>query len=221
VNFYFENGQGYFGQRSARRRAYGTGRKPPGETPMTIARWPAGKTTFRFENTGFETTKRNRDLADQRNGSSDAFVGHHQWGIRVQCGTGGSNRSSIRPGKKLAARVRASRFRVTMAPGTYSFGARVEGLNEVAAMPLKVEKREIKSTHSFSTMARCCSTACRRARRFRWTQDAGVTPLHSFKNRNKDQLSDCSAGLFASTNEVVLQSGDRNKSVSRGWRRSP
>jgi len=65
VNFYFENGKVLL-ESDPPGASVWVGTNRIGETPMTAAPWPAGKTTFRFENTGFETTNENRSPSQTR-----------------------------------------------------------------------------------------------------------------------------------------------------------
>ena len=144
VNFYFENGTVTLSSDPSEASVW-VGTNLVGLTPKNVIR-PVGTTTFRFEHAGFETTNATVTVADK------ATVSLRQ----VLLTTNGVFELSADPGaatifdstgKEIGRTTPGVAFTTNVAPGTYSFTARTEGLNDVAAA-LTVGKREVRK-HTF------------------------------------------------------------------------
>jgi hypothetical protein len=146
VNFYFKNGRVIVESDPPEANVW-IGTNLVGTTPVTVTR-PEGKTAFHFERAGFEPTNETVLVADKalarvkpsllsNNGEFDfttdpAIVTAHILDSA---------------GKELGRTGAGSPLKLNLAPGQYSFLARVDGLSDVPAT-LQIQKREIKN-HTF------------------------------------------------------------------------
>jgi len=213
VDFYFENGKVVLESDPAGASVW-SGTNRLGETPMTTPPWPAGTATFRFEHTGFETTNQTVTVADKRTSTVRASL----------LTTNGVFEFSSDPatatildstGKELGRTAPGTPLKLSMAPGNYSFGARVEGLNDITPLPLSVAKREVKKhTFVFNYGTVLLDSAPQGATITADGRSLGVTPATFIqKPGTKVNYRIVAPDYLPTTNEVILQSGDRAKSV--------
>jgi len=142
ANFYFENGRVAVDSDPQGANVW-VGTNSYGPTPVTVTR-PVGKTTFHFELAGFEPTNEVVTVADKSTARvrPSLLTSNGIFELSAEPAIAAAHIFDAR-GKELGRTSAGNPVRVTLAPGQYSFAARIDGLNEVAAT-LQVQKREIK-----------------------------------------------------------------------------
>jgi len=148
VNFYFENGKVAIESDPPEAEAsVWIGTNLYGKTPLTITR-PVGKTTFHFESAGFEPTNETVAVLDKSivRARPSLLTSNGIFELTTEPAIGTAHILDAN-GKELGLSDSGKPLRVTLAPGQYSFAARMDGLSDVAAT-LQVQKREVKK-HTF------------------------------------------------------------------------
>jgi hypothetical protein len=112
-----------------------------GNTPKMVRR-PAGSTTFRFEHPGFETTNVTVNVVDKGMVTVKPSLITSN-GIFELSAEPGDALILDSTGKEIGRTTTGTPFTTNFPPGTYTFTARMEGLNDVVAT-LPVGKREVK-----------------------------------------------------------------------------
>ena len=112
-----------------------------GNTPK-MTRRPAGSTTFRFEHAGFETTNLMVNVVDKGMVTVKPSLVTSN-GIFELSAEPGDALILDSTGKEIGRTTTGTPFTTNFPPGTYTFTARMEGLNDVVAT-LPVGKREVK-----------------------------------------------------------------------------
>ncbi|MEO8427408.1 MAG: PEGA domain-containing protein [Verrucomicrobiota bacterium] len=183
-----------------------------GKTPTVVVR-PAGTTTFRFELTGFEAASETVTLTDKSNVS-----------VRpVLLSTNGLFEFSASPaaamildatGRELGRASSDHPLQVTVAPGTYSFMARTEGLSDMVKK-FEVTKRQIiKYTFEFDCGAVRFESIPAGASISVDGRALGITPSTFLQKPGvKIPYRIAATDYLPSTNPVVVQSREMNKIV--------
>jgi hypothetical protein len=146
ANFYFENGRVLVDSDPQEAKVW-IGTNFVGQTPVTVTR-PVGKTTFHFELVGFEPTNEVVMVADKSTPRvrPSLLTSNGIFELSAEPAIASAHIFDA-TGKELGRTGAGNPVKVTLAPGQYSFAARMDGLNDVTAT-LQVQKREIKK-HTF------------------------------------------------------------------------
>ncbi len=144
ANFYFPNGTVSLNSDPSEATVW-VGTNLVGITPKNVMR-PVGRSTFRFEHAGFETTNATVTVVDKTTVSLRQVLLTTNGVFELSAEPGAATILDA-SGKEIGRTTSGNPFTTNVAPGTYSFTARTEGLNDVAAT-LTVGKREVKK-HTF------------------------------------------------------------------------
>lgn len=145
VNFYFPNGRVSVDSDPAEANVW-LGTNLVGKTPLTVTR-PVGDTTIRIESAGYEPTNKTVTVADKASARIKVALLSNNGIFQLAADPPGA-RIFDATGKELGRATADNPVKAILAPGQYTFTARMDGLNDVTET-LQVEKRETKK-HTFA-----------------------------------------------------------------------
>ena len=183
-----------------------------GNTPMTFYR-PVGSTTFRFERIGFETTNQTVTVTDKGMVSIRPVLVTTNGVFELSSDPAGASIFDSN-GKELGRATAGQPVKLIRAPGTHSFTARIEGLSDVTAT-LTVRKGEDKPhTFLFDYGSVRLDSAPPGATISTEGKVLGLTPATFVQKPGlKSSYRITAPDYLPTTNEVTVQSGERDKVV--------